>query len=239
MARLNPDCDVLANLSGGLDSVYGIWRLLERGRYPLIHHCHLAGNLRLPHETRATTGVLDWFRTQGLTRFDYIESTVHLPPYRYKSRMRDPDLIMMIAGQILRDRPHIRQLDYYNNAEDTSTLYPGVKRRREQIMRYWAHRRNIRVTRPLVTMTKAQIVRALPRSLFSLASWCRFPSPHGEVCHRCIPCRKVDRALKDGGIDAVQERKPAPLHAFEASADGEEMGRGNPNGETSSGQAGT
>lgn len=198
MARLNPDCDVLANLSGGLDSVYGIWRLLEEGRHPLIHHCHLGGNTRLPWESQATSRVLGWFATNGLAAFDYIESEVTLPPTRYKSRMRDPDLMMIISGQILRDRPHIGELAYFNNVEDTSSRYPRIARSRENIMRRWAHRKNIDVTRPIAHMTKADIVHALPPALFALSHWCRFPGPNGEWCHNCIPCRKVDAALGSG-----------------------------------------
>lgn len=198
MEPLNPDCSVLANLSGGLDSVYGLYVMLQdRGRV-LIHHCHLGGNPRLPWESRATNNVLRWFENNGLTNFDYIESSVTLPPYRYSSRMRDPDLIMMISGQILRDRPHINELAYFNNSEDTSSRYPRVARSRVNIMKRWAHRRNIVVSRPVAHMTKADIVRAIPEDLFRLASWCRFPDYMANPCHRCIPCRKVDAARANG-----------------------------------------
>jgi 7-cyano-7-deazaguanine synthase in queuosine biosynthesis len=196
MVRLNPECDVLANLSGGLDSVYGIWQLLLEGRKPLIHHCHLSGNLRQPWESQATADVLGWFQARGLGNFEYIDSHVELPPTVYRSRMRDPELIMMIAGQVLRDRPHIREMAYFNNAEDTSTRHPRTKRRRENILYYWAHRRNIKITRPIVHLTKADIVRALPHDLFEASHWCRFPGSRGEPCHRCIPCKKVDNALE-------------------------------------------
>lgn len=226
-SRLNPDCDVLANLSGGLDSVYGVWRLLEQGRRPLIHHCHLGGNKRLQFESRATQEALEWFRIRGLTNFEYIESWVTLPPYRYKSRMRDPDLIMMVSGQILRDRPHINELSYFNNLEDTSSRYPRMARSRVNILKYWAHRNNIKIDRPIAHLTKADIVRALPDDLFQLSHWCRFPNSHGEACHRCIPCRKVDAALEGELSHAVQERSPETLHALEASADGRTLGTGN------------
>lgn len=195
MTVLNPDCDVLANLSGGVDSVFGVWQLLLQGKRPLIHHCHLGGNLRLPWESSATANVLEWFTDRNLTNFEYIESHIELPPYRYKSRMRDPDLIMMVSGQILRDRPHIRRLDYYNNAEDTSTVYPKIRRRRERIFYFWAGRQNISITRPLASMPKADIVQAMPADLLQLCSWCRFPSVLGAACRRCIPCRKIYAAL--------------------------------------------
>lgn len=198
--KLNPDCTVLSNLSGGLDSVYGLWSLLTHTNHrALVHHCHLGGNKRLVWESRATANVLQWLQARGYDNFEYVESWVTLPPYRYKSRMRDPELIMMVSGQILRDRPHIKLLDYYNNAEDTSTRYPRTKRRREQILNFWAHR-GIKVMRPIEHMTKADIIADMPEELFNLASWCRFPSPHGEPCHNCIPCRKVDaaRGLHEG-----------------------------------------
>lgn len=191
---LNPDCTVLANLSGGLDSVYGIWKLLESGERVLIHHCHLAGNQRLPWESRASDRVLSWYMDHGLTNFDYIESFVQLPPARYKSRMRDPDLIMIISGQILRDRPHIQTLAYFNNRDDTSSRYPKIARSRVRTMKRWARRTNIYVDRPIAHMSKAEIVKALPADLFTVASWCRFPDDSGTPCHDCIPCRAVDAA---------------------------------------------
>jgi len=194
---LNGDCTVLANLSGGLDSIYGVWKLLESGEKVLIHHCHLAGNQRLPWESRATEKALDWYMDHGLLNFDYVQSYVQLPPARYRSRMRDPDLIMIISGQILRDRTHIKRLAYFNNVDDTSTRYPKVARSRVRTMQRWARRRDVEVFRPLVRMSKADIVRELPAELLTIGSWCRFPDGTGAACHGCIPCRAVDAARND------------------------------------------
>lgn len=194
---LNPDCTVLVNLSGGADSVFGLWRLLLGGLHrPLVHHCHLGGNPRLPWESKATKDALEWMAGQGLTNFEYVESHITLPPTKQATRMRDPDLIMMVTGQLLRDRPHIKRIEYFNNSQDTSTLYPRTRRRRVHIMQYWAKRKDIVIGRPLQHLTKAQIVRMMPTDLLDLCSWCRYPSTSGTPCRRCIPCRAIFAALQ-------------------------------------------
>src|SRR6266498_3133831 len=75
----NKQHTVISNLSGGIDSVYGTYKLLLEGEYVLIHHCHLTSRTRMRYESDVTAKVLEYFRSQGLTNFEYIDSAVVLP----------------------------------------------------------------------------------------------------------------------------------------------------------------
>lgn len=185
---------VLSNLSGGIDSVYGTYKLLLAGERVLIHHCHLTSRHRMRYESVATARVLEWFRAQGLTNFEYIDSASVLPPAPHMQRMRDPEIIMAMAGTILRARPHIKRLAYWNIVGDTSTKYPNGKviKARTRMMYITARRRNIHIERPLQEMTKSEILADMPRGLFELCFWCRFPLEDGSPCRtECSTCLDV------------------------------------------------
>lgn len=185
---------VLSNLSGGIDSVYGTYKLLLGGERVLIHHCHLTSRHRMQYESLATAKVLEWFRAQGLTNFEYIDSAAVLPPAPHMQRMRDPEIIMAMAGTILRARPHIKRLAYWNIVGDTSTKYPDGKviKARTRMMYTCARRRNIHIERPLQEMTKSEILADMPRGLFELCFWCRFPLEDGSPCRtECSTCVDV------------------------------------------------
>lgn len=184
---------VLSNLSGGVDSVYGTYKLLLSGERVLIHHCHLTSRHRMRYESIATARVLEWFVSQGLTNFEYIDSASVLPPSPHLKRMRDPEIIMAMAGTILRARPHIKRLAYWNIVGDTSTKYPNGKviKARTRMMYICARRRNIHIERPLQEMTKSDILRDMPAELFRLCFWCRFPLEDGSPCRECSTCVDV------------------------------------------------
>lgn len=190
-----PACTILANLSGGIDSVYGVYTLLRQGEHVLIHHCQLSEYRRATFECAANAEVLEWYTSQGLDNFEYVESTVTMPPARHASRVRDGEILMFLAGGLLRSHKHIKRMAYFNNAEDSSSRYPRYARRLVSIMRRTARRQNIRVIRPIANMTKAEVVAAIPPELLALCHWCRFPRVDGSPCHRCHTCKSVDPAL--------------------------------------------
>jgi len=185
---------VLSNLSGGIDSVYGTYKLLLAGERVLIHHCHLTSRHRMRYESQAVEKVLSWFDKQGLTNYEYIDSAAVLPPAPHMQRMRDPEIVMAMAGTILRARPWITRLAYWNIVGDTSTKYPNGKviKARTRMMYICARRRNITIERPLQEMTKTEILADMPRELFELAFWCRFPLEDGSPCKtNCTTCVDV------------------------------------------------
>lgn len=195
---------ILANLSGGIDSVYGVYLLLKQGEEVLIHHCNLAGNKRVQWETKATIGALEWYMDQGLDNFKYVQSDAVIPygfdndGWKRRLRMiRDAELVMVMAGSILRAEKSIKTLAYFNNKEDSTTKYPNSRETKARIAALnRTARRKIQIIRPICHLTKADIIERMPEELFELSSWCRFPDSEGEPCHKCHTCRKVDAVME-------------------------------------------
>lgn len=189
----NKGCTVISNLSGGIDSVYGTYKLLLEGERVLIHHCHLTSRKRMSYESVATAQVIDWFLEQGLDNFEYVDSAVVLPPSPHLKRMRDPEIIMALTGTMLRARRHIKRIAYWNIIGDTSTEDPEGEATlaRIEMMYICARRRDVAIERPLQHMTKAEVIAEMPRGLFELCFWCRSPQEDGSPCHTCKTCLSV------------------------------------------------
>jgi 7-cyano-7-deazaguanine synthase in queuosine biosynthesis len=196
------DATMLANLSGGIDSAYGCYFLMKMGHKLLIHHCNVGPGCRAECERKATYACLDWYRANGFGgRFDYIESSATMPPSNYKSRLREIELVMVFSGAILRDQPGIKKLAYFNNAEDLYSRLPDAIESRARIDALYrtARRDNIRIIRPLSSMTKAEIVEIIPPPLLLCTHWCRFPREGCGSCGVCYTCRRVLQAIYGGG----------------------------------------
>lgn len=193
--------DVLSNLSGGVDSVYGTLLLLRAGHRVLVHHCVIDEMGRAPHERAAALGALGWYRQNGFDNFEYVESMAKMPPSPFRTRVRCVEMVMFYAGGILRAQTHIKTMAYFNNAEDSYTRDPNSVEARARLATLYntARRDDFEVVRPVMHMTKAEIVADMPPDLFRLCSWCRAPAPDGTPCGSCNTCRIVLAAARVGG----------------------------------------
>lgn len=195
-----PPGRVFINLSGGIDSAYGMWLALTKGVPLVVHHCHLHNREGRVHvEAKATADVMDFMRSHGLNAFEYIESSFD---YRTLPRIiYDVELIGWITGMALRSK---RLLDCKTvmvtaNAEDPSARNAQSRRgrlRREaaemaayrQLDWWWAFR----------DLTKAEMVARMPAGLVDLCWWCRKPVFLGKPCHKCHSCIQMDAILSRG-----------------------------------------
>lgn len=183
---------LLVNLSGGVDSVYAAWRLLERGHRLLLHHCVMRNEEgRAEVEKAAVDQVLVWLRSNRKYRFDYIESG-----YDHGSLGRvmfDVEVIGFLTGVILRDpaRHRINTVVVSSNAGDVSVTKPQTSRvvRRQEIAEMVAARK-LRWWVPFAEVTKQQMVAALPDELRGMVWSCRKPR-EGGTCKVCRPCREI------------------------------------------------
>jgi hypothetical protein len=168
------------------------------------------------YESIATARVLEWFDSQGLTNYEYIDSAVVLPPAPHLKRVRDPEIIMALCGNILRARRHIKRVAYWNIVGDTSTEMPNSKavRARIRMMYICARRNDITIERPLETWTKQDVIRAMPRELFELAFWCRQPLEGGVPCRKCKTCVDVYRDA-DLVNEVTADCEPVNLDKYE------------------------
>lgn len=183
---------VLVNFSGGLDSTYCLWHLLEQGRDVVSHHIVLeTSQQRHKHESRAVSAIYAWLRARGHT-FEAIESGFRQGTI--PKRQPDSSIWLPVTGYALRSYPDIREVVVGSHLDSFEGM-PGLRRRteREKNVASTLAGRQIRWVYPLRSMTKADVLASLPADLRALCWYCRRPTPDGP-CHSCLTCRQVDRA---------------------------------------------
>jgi len=191
--------DALLGLSGGLDSVYVLYRWLSDnpGKRLLVHHCRLVNRHgRQPLETQGARAAVDWCRAQGLDNFDYFETSIDVGDLR--NLPYDEFLLTVLNGLILRDARYrnIPVLLVPTPKDEYDRLGGRLTRRRAKSGRIRAHfvNTNIRSEYPVERMTKADILAACPADLRALSWSCRAPLADGGRCHTCHTCRQIDEA---------------------------------------------
>jgi 7-cyano-7-deazaguanine synthase in queuosine biosynthesis len=204
---------LLLNLSGGVDSTFAAWRLLSDGWRLLLHHCEIQNREgRKDVERQAVTDVVRWLRDHNLRAFSLVTSgydhgTIGRLPF-------DVEVIGFLTGVILRDpgRRRIRTVVVSANAGDVSVTHPTSPRvvRRREVAETMAGR-PLNWWVPYGTVTKRQMIDAMPPDLFALCWWCRRPRD-GKRCGRCRPCRDVV------GQAAAPRRSPALRSARQEAA---------------------
>lgn len=217
MSHLDPHNggpDTLLLLSGGVDSVWALWKHLTTTSEPIrTHHVHLINwEGRTRFEAHAVKKVLAWARKNGFgNRIIHSESTTDVGNLKWIPR--DHHTWGFWAGFILADPSNagitkvIRtfHIDSVEGGVDSPTRHRADEAWRRPIE--FMARRPVELVWPMIGLTKADVVRDLPAELLELCWWCRRPRA-GRPCHACHTCRQVDAAL---GRQVQVQREEAPI----------------------------
>lgn len=188
-------------LSGGLDSVWALWRHLEDTNERIrTHHVHLVNreNRHLA-EAQAVHSVLAYMSARGWRdRIVHSESTTKWGNLRHIPR--DHHTWGYWAGVILSDPKNqgitrvIRtfHVDSVEGGPDSPMRARADDAWRRPIE--FISERPIELVHPMIHMTKAQVIADLPADLRELCWWCRRPNG-GRPCGSCHTCRQVNAAL--------------------------------------------
>lgn len=195
-----PPGRVFVNLSGGIDSAYGMWLALSRGIPVVAHHCHLI-NREGRHlvEAEATRRVMDYLRSVGLKDFTYYESSFD---YRTLPRIiYDVELMGWITGMALRSKllADVSTVMVTANSEDPTAR--NAQSRRGRIRRESAEMAAYRTLNwwwPFRHMTKSAMVGSMPPGLLECCWWCRKPH-NGAACLHCHTCKHMAPILASLG----------------------------------------
>jgi 7-cyano-7-deazaguanine synthase in queuosine biosynthesis len=198
---------LLLNLSGGVDSVYAAWKLLEQGHRLILHHCVLRNREgRHDVEARAVREVASWLRDHRLRAFTLLESgydhgNLGRLPY-------DVEVVGFLTGVVLRD-PSRRNIDTVvvsANSADATVTAPTTARivRRRQLAEVMVGRK-LNWWVPFAHVSKAAMVAEIPPALLRLCWWCRRPRG-SRPCRQCRTCREINalpqvRALPSGRVE--------------------------------------
>ncbi|AER47556.1 QueC-like queuosine biosynthesis [Mycobacterium phage DS6A] len=195
--------DTLLMLSGGIDSVFCLWRRVQAGLPTRTHHVVLRdreGRHRV--EAEAVRDVLGWLRDRGgADLIEHTESRVHFGDVRWIPQ--NYHLWAYWAGVLLAAPANrgITRVVIPRHADAFAGQAPDGPRGQRSDAAYLGHIELIAGRRPvleypIIGMTKADEIAAMPAELLRLCWWCRRPDPGGRPCRRCYTCRQVDAARR-------------------------------------------
>lgn len=192
--KLNPT--TLIQLSGGIDSVYIVWKYLKENPNEvfLIHHINLINNEgRWEKEKEAVDNVLNWLNENELTNYYYLENTFDYGDLHYI--INDVEICGFHIGMILRN-PRWSSLKrvimpIYNKESDREL-------RKSELIKLVGYNNLIDIEYPLYSKTKEDVIREIPKELLDMCWYCRRPSALTKVikpCGFCHTCQEVKEAL--------------------------------------------
>lgn len=193
---------VLVNLSGGVDSAYGLYLCLKAGCDALVHHIRLRNHEgRQDVEQEAVQNILEWLKQQHLPgKMTYVESGFDYGSIRYI--VRDIWVWTLFTGILLSDPRHRDRAVALTSVHADSPNGPdsdSPKERRRRAILESVCGFNPPVFYPIAHLSKADAARECPLELLKRCWWCRRPQ-NGKACRRCHTCRRLEPALIERGL---------------------------------------
>jgi len=198
-------CTHYINLSGGIDSTFYLWRWLldNPDKRILVHHC-LYNESRKIVEKQATDHILDYFKSNGLNNFSYVEST--FTRKGIAGNFNDIVQIGFMSGLILSNKgkyPYIKNILLPYCFEETpiirSLFAKGCniknldkKHRTAKFIHLleFTSSRSFVYEIPHINKRKQEMIAVMPEELYKLTWFCRSPR-NGAPCKSCFNCRRV------------------------------------------------
>lgn len=188
---------IVAAVSGGLDSVGLLWRLLE-GHEPVhVHHVSMrtVKTRRGQSEDSAMRSIVPWLRDRKGS-FGYTES-VYRPG-------RDPGGydVVIVTRHVAETCKRLGLVPsaYCRGGALHDEAAKGIAKRRaraaQEWSRCWPKGKAPPIEFPLSSMSRAEIWAMLPDELRMLTTSCRKPVVDGgqwRACGACAPCRQMAR----------------------------------------------
>lgn len=189
---------ILAAVSGGLDSVAMLYKLLSEGEAVHVHHISLRNHSqRWRAEDRAMALIVPWLRGQGFT-FGYSEST------RMRAGASDIVVVSEECAPVAK-RIAATALARGANAHDMRNVGTGARQQAaERRWRALLGESAPPIVFPVATMHRRALWEMLPLDLRVLTTSCRKPRLDAgyQACGRCQTCNQLaaegvplDRAL--------------------------------------------
>lgn len=198
---------VIVNLSGGVDSAYGLYLCLKAGCDVLVHHIRLANHEgRQDVEQKATQDILAWLREQNLPgEMTYVESSFDYGDLEWI--VLDIWVWTLYTGIILSNPKHRDRAVALTSVHADSPNGPNSNSPKEQ--RRVAILKSVcgfnpPVFYPIAHLTKADAARACPIELLKRCWWCRYPK-NGQTCRTwrprvCHTCKRLEAVLMERGL---------------------------------------
>jgi len=183
------DFTALIEVSGGMDSVYCLWKFLKENpkEYVLAHHIILKykGPRREKEEKLACDNIVKWLRTHGLNNFEYNESV-----FEYGNLLRpilDVQVVAFFSGIIFKD------IAFSNIKTLIIPLRKNEYVKRETKIKLILNSLEIsplpEILLPILNSNRREMADKMPADLLALVNSCRRPI-NGRPCKLCPPCKE-------------------------------------------------
>ena len=178
----------LLNLSGGVDSVYTLWRWLENNPKDklLVHHILLKDQTnRWVKEKECVDKVLEYFKDYDI---EYLESEFKDPTN--EEEMAPNCIIEGAMSSIILRVKDVDTIIMTSDKEDMeNTNYANYRRKILLKLIEVGSRKRFKTIYPSKEKTKVDMIKEFPQELFNITWWCR---KGGEsYCGECASCKRI------------------------------------------------
>lgn len=192
---------VILGWSGGIDSTYLLWKLLNEGKNvnALNIHMRYGKNQRWKEERESCRKIKEWLNKNGL---DFVYTYAD---YRLRYITLDQDVILFFLAQYALGCKQDCSValgiikDDYERWISEIGYYPTVGREifKQAISNgefvfgkgNFTHRVDSEVKMPIKHLTKKEVVKMIPPELLELTWSCRRPI-NGQRCNECRACKE-------------------------------------------------
>ena len=189
--NLDPKPTTLVMFSGGMDSTYMLWRLLQDPAVGPIHLHHM--NIinienRAKAEALAVAQIRNYFRVRGLEP-SYSESTHEMPDFN-GSFPWDTHFVYTVAATLCLSFPQFYRVLIGRTAHDASRAINRAGPNADKVFHIFEPKAALEF--PLMYTAQDEIVAGLPEDLLALTWTCRTPWYDGQrpmPCGKCVNCR--------------------------------------------------
>jgi len=205
---------VFMNFSGGIDSTYYAWQhLVTKPNIKLFIHrinYYSYSKNRAVKEQKQTLKILEWFKSKGLTNFEF-----HLSEYPFEKYPRY-DLVgtSTIAAYYMMSngiKPTEVYLPLWHKELVNTKVFNDIKPDGDLVAikqgnRYWQsinlwrtilNDYSLKFSCPHFKKTKTEMIREMPNDLLKLAWFCRTPKLGDDgICGKCDSCNAILPMLK-------------------------------------------
>lgn len=183
--------------SGGLDSTYLVWKLLNEGHSVMVARCVIGGNeYQRQREEKARNELFPLFK--NFSNFEYVDNTVAVDIASVCGPKNDNNILPQIPALLVTALYSVgRSIDrvalgYVMNDDAISFLddIKGVFNSFKNLM--W--NQNIEIEFPLAKISKVTILYNLPKEYLERVSYCE-NNDSIKVCGKCPSCKRHKDAL--------------------------------------------
>lgn len=197
---------IFTNLSGGIDSTNCVYNVLKSGNTKIkVHHCIFATHEnRFDAEYKATQNIIKWFKEQGWTKIDYMETAVDLRLTKYS--FYDIELFGFLAGGCLRSMAGT-DITFMLSTSKDDFAQPQFEIRhndRLQLIRMMSKMPELQIIIPNEYKSRLEVIKEMPVELVKLCWFCRRPSiVDQKPCGKCKTCMQTLPIFRELGIESL------------------------------------